>query len=281
MTAEVPTPPLPIDHVVHPTDFSPASEVALAHALTIALRARAALTLLHVDRSNSETSWSEFPSVRGMLERWGLLPPGSPRSAVPKLGIVVEKVVAAASDPVRAIANFLHENPAHLLVLATQAHDGIARWTSRAVAEPLAREARLPVLFLPDGVQGFVSRSDGGVTLRRVLLPADRDPAPRAAIAMAVRLAHAFDPGTRFSLLHVGEADAAPTPRLEPAAAWERIVRSGPVVDEIVAAAEALPADLIAMTTRGHDGFLDALRGSTTERVLRRAPCPVLAVPVG
>ena len=29
----------------------------------------------------------------------------------------------------------------------------------------------------------------------------------------------------------------------------------------------------------GRDGFPDALRGSTTERVLRRAPCPVLAIP--
>ena len=38
-------------------------------------------------------------------------------------------------------------------------------------------------------------------------------------------------------------------------------------------------ADLIAMTTAGHQGFLDALRGSTSERVLRHAPCPVLVVP--
>jgi nucleotide-binding universal stress UspA family protein len=39
------------------------------------------------------------------------------------------------------------------------------------------------------------------------------------------------------------------------------------------------PADLIAMATEGHKGFLDVLRGSTTERVLRDARCPVLAVP--
>jgi len=36
--------------------------------------------------------------------------------------------------------------------------------------------------------------------------------------------------------------------------------------------------DLVAMTTEGRHGFMDALRGSTTERVLRTAPCPVLAV---
>ena len=35
------------------------------------------------------------------------------------------------------------------------------------------------------------------------------------------------------------------------------------------------------MTTDGRDGFLDALRGSHSERVLRQAPAPVLAVPAG
>jgi nucleotide-binding universal stress UspA family protein len=38
-------------------------------------------------------------------------------------------------------------------------------------------------------------------------------------------------------------------------------------------------ADLIAMATQGRDGFMDALRGSTTEQVLRATRCPVLAVP--
>jgi nucleotide-binding universal stress UspA family protein len=33
------------------------------------------------------------------------------------------------------------------------------------------------------------------------------------------------------------------------------------------------------MATAGHQGLFDDLRGSTTERVLRDAPCPVLAIP--
>jgi nucleotide-binding universal stress UspA family protein len=34
------------------------------------------------------------------------------------------------------------------------------------------------------------------------------------------------------------------------------------------------------MSTDGRNGFLDALRGSHSERVLRRTPCPLLAIPV-
>ncbi|MGB1685776.1 MAG: universal stress protein [Pseudomonadales bacterium] len=33
------------------------------------------------------------------------------------------------------------------------------------------------------------------------------------------------------------------------------------------------------MPTQGRHGFLDALRGSTTEQVMRELQCPLLAVP--
>src|SRR5262249_15832419 len=56
-------------------------------------------------------------------------------------------------------------------------------------------------------------------------------------------------------------------------------VVEGPVEETILRIAQDHHADMIAMPTAGRDGFLDALRGSTTERVLRRAVCPVLAVP--
>ncbi len=60
---------------------------------------------------------------------------------------------------------------------------------------------------------------------------------------------------------------------------WLETTVSGDVVDSILAAARDTETELIVMATQGHDGFLDALRGSTTERVLGGADCPVLAVP--
>jgi nucleotide-binding universal stress UspA family protein len=45
-----------------------------------------------------------------------------------------------------------------------------------------------------------------------------------------------------------------------------------------VDAAIEFDVDAIAMPTAGHHGILDALRGSTTERVIRHAPCPVFAL---
>ena len=53
--------------------------------------------------------------------------------------------------------------------------------------------------------------------------------------------------------------------------------RSGDVVTEILESAQH--ADLTIMATEGRHGAFDALRGSVTERVVRGAPCPVLAEP--
>jgi nucleotide-binding universal stress UspA family protein len=58
------------------------------------------------------------------------------------------------------------------------------------------------------------------------------------------------------------------------------ILRTGDVVQSIVDAALEYDVDLIGMPTAGRHGIFDALRGSTTERVIRHAPCPVFAVPV-
>lgn len=57
-------------------------------------------------------------------------------------------------------------------------------------------------------------------------------------------------------------------------------VREGTVIETIISVAEEIGADIIAMPTAGRHGLFDALRGSVTERVLREAPCPVLAVPL-
>jgi len=270
--------------VFHPTDFTVASELAFAHALAIALGARSELTIFHATADELERAdWRSFPAVRGTLERWGLLESGSARDAVfERLGVAVNKVTGRADSPLRGVLDYFARNPADLVVLATHAREGAGAWLRKRVAEPLARAAGTPALFVRHGARGFVAPENGAVRLRRVLVPVDRDPRPQAAVDAALDLVRSLGAAPeRVVLLRVGETSDMPTVDVSgaPATAWERVTRRGDVVDGIVAAADELEADLIVIATRGHDGFLDALRGSTTERVLRRAPCPVLAVP--
>src|SRR5258706_12406674 len=96
--------------IFHPSDFSAASEVAFAHALKIALVAGTELALFHVESSPS-AKWQDFPAVRHTLERWKLLPKGSPRSAAGQLGIDVEKVIAAGQHPGEGCLGFCKNRP--------------------------------------------------------------------------------------------------------------------------------------------------------------------------
>jgi nucleotide-binding universal stress UspA family protein len=59
------------------------------------------------------------------------------------------------------------------------------------------------------------------------------------------------------------------------------MVTSGTPVDEILRAARRQQADLIVIGMRGVGRVARMLLGSTTDRVLRRARIPVLAVPTG
>jgi len=127
-----------VESIFHPSDFSEASEVAFAHALKIALETRAKLTVLHVE-AGSGVEWQDFPGVRDTLERWGLIPKGSPRSAVGQLGINVDKVTTSSKDPVKACLGFLEMHPADLIVLAVHQHEGRMRWLEKSVGKPIAR----------------------------------------------------------------------------------------------------------------------------------------------
>ena len=57
-------------------------------------------------------------------------------------------------------------------------------------------------------------------------------------------------------------------------------VREGSPFIEIMALAEEQKADLIVIATHGHTGLKHVLLGSVAEKVVRKAPCPVLTVRV-
>lgn len=272
-----------IDTVLHPTDFSDASLVAFHHALKAALIAKSRLTLLHV-ATGEAGELMNFPGVRETLGRWGLLPADSPPGAVPELGIDVRKITMKPDEPVASVLHYLEDHPAELIVLATHQHEGRIAWLGHSVAKPIARRSGQATLFIPEGDAGFVSAEDGSVSLKNILIPVAESPAAQPAVEAAVRLVSRLNlPGGTFTLLHVGDGDAMPAAQTPEVAGWvwKRITRTGDVIRGIVDAAHETDADLVVMSTDGRNGFLDALRGSHTERVLQHVPAPLLAVPEG
>ena len=82
--------------------------------------------------------------------------------------------------------------------------------------------------------------------------------------------------------MHVGTANTMPACRYPevPGWTWDKELRSGEVIGSIVNAAKEHKVDLVVMATDGRDGFLDGIRGSHSERVLRHGAAPLLTVPI-
>ncbi len=55
-------------------------------------------------------------------------------------------------------------------------------------------------------------------------------------------------------------------------------LREGHIAEQVLACARDTNADLIVLGTHGHTGLQHVLLGSTAERVVRLAPCPVLTI---
>jgi nucleotide-binding universal stress UspA family protein len=147
--------------------------------------------------------------------------------------------------------------------------------------------------------------SPTAINLKRILVPVDFSPLSKKALLYAARLAQQFN--AEVTLFHVVEPEIppafdgymiAPPPISNGATAshagrmktWvssarnagvERIgstIRAGLAAFEIVEAAKELDVDLIVIATHGYKGWKHFAIGSTAERVVRAAPCPVLVV---
>jgi len=141
------------------------------------------------------------------------------------------------------------------------------------------------------------------MSIRTILVPTDFSEHSNAALDLAVDLAQSLS--ARLVLLHsywvsismaasiwvippdfmdrLGEAARNQLVVLQKRA-LDRGVRcelhltTRPVVEAILEAAGELPAELIAIGTHGHTGVKHVVLGSTAERIVRLAPCPVLTV---
>lgn len=269
--------------IFHPSDFTKTSEVAFAHALAIAVRSKAHLQLMHADVDDSP-NWEDFPSVREILSQWKAIPEKDGKERFGELGLTVSKVIASSNNPVLACLNFFEVHDVDLIVLSVHQRDGLMRWLAGdEVEEKISSASKLNTLFVPAGLNGFVSTIDGSIQLKSILVPVVKKPRPEASLQFAQKLISSLGPESGLvTLLHVGESDTMPFLEYPTVGGWEwkRSRVEGDAVESILRVADDIEADLIIMTTDGPDRFLDGLRGTTSERVLRKAKCPVAVIPV-
>ncbi len=270
--------------IVLPTDLGEGSEIVFAHGLQLALETHCQLLLVHVHpRSDEEVNWTRLPTVKELLTRWGRLSADAAIADFERLGTCVRAEDLVGPRAAEKLVAGVDWTKTDLLVVGTHQRRGLTRILRGSVAETVAREGDVPTLFVGQATRGFVDPASGQVSLKRVLLPVCRGFDPDGVLDTVIRLVEALAQDTEFVFLHMGDQASAPpglvskAPR--PGHAVATVILPGPVVPGIVEQARALSADLIVMVTEGHDSPGDALWGSKTEKVIRQAPCPVLALP--
>ena len=171
--------------------------------------------------------------------------------------------------------------------------------------KPTSKQAKPAAKPTPDNSAApVIDLVPSYLQLKKILVPVDFSEFSVKALRYAVRFAEQF--GALLVLVHVVEPVHYPESVIIPPAmeqanqerlklarsalaefarkrvpatiTVEAFTRLGQPFSEITAASAELNVDLIVIATHGHTGLKHLLLGSTAERVVRLAPCPVLTV---
>lgn len=288
------------------TDFSGESLAGVRYAVALAEKLGATIALLYVVEPASRLSGLE--SV--VLAREDSEVVALARAQLATLakregkGDVVVTSSVRTGKPFHEITTAAREHGADAIVIGTHGYTGAKRVLLGSTAERVVRHAPCPVLTVPTRT---LSKRDGkapAFKMKKILVPIDFSNISKEALPWATFLAAHF--GAELFLLHIVEKlpiddllgralTNAPILSLmkQAEAHLERmagnlskstgvnvaaLVRDGTPFEAICHAAKTMGADLVLLTTHGYTGLKHVWLGSTAERVVRHAPCPVLAV---
>ena len=285
----------PIRTILHPSDLAPESDCALEHVRLLAARFDAHVTLYHAlevpARAWVRAAGHEEELRRRLAAEAGLELERRARGLSAHDVLVEPDVSAPALLVDVALLRLIHSTRPDLVVMGTHSRATLGSFFLGSVTQEVLRHGGRPVLAVgPRCIPPL-----HGYT--RIVMPTDFSEASRRAFPLAGLLARAFD-------AEVVAVHAVPRPILaaladNPYALAAGVpsvgavrdfvagldgvrvtprVEQGPAWDRIVAVARDLEADLVVMATQGADSLGDRILGSQTERVIRHASCPVLAV---
>lgn len=294
-----------VREVLVPTDFSECGEAALPHAVAWARRHRARLHVLHVGAFDPENPFDPAHHVDDAESMWAELREraeeeiGESLARVGPPDLDVVRAVERAPSPARGILDYADRHAIDLVVMGTHGRRGFRSLLIGSVTEEVIREAAVPVLAVRER-----ELVEPPVPPSRIVVPLDFSDAAVPTVRTAREIAAPFH--AELLLLHVIEEvlvpdfyyPAAPAlygPELR-SEAGDRlhetfVAAGGPAVRvtyhviggraalDIPRFVEEHAADLVVMPTHGLSGVERLLLGSTTDKVLRRAACPVLVLP--
>ncbi len=272
--------------ILFPTDFSEHSNKAFPYATSLAQGYGAKIVMMHVaeleeeDPANPAHTFPALDSYDGVVE--------------------TERVIIRGHAPYKDILDVSRSRNCDLIVMATHGRSSLSQFfLGGSIAEDVARFSKIPVLIVKiehdEPAESYTGR------LKEILFTTDFSEAADSALPFAVSFAQKF--GSKLFALHVIDDDSVEfykaaginkdegfkdrieeflKTRLASLPGGEAIasvnVAEGRAEREIVKFADENEIDMIVMATQGHGILEDEILGTTTDRVIRHASCPVLTV---
>lgn len=294
-----------IKTIVCTTDFSDFSNGAIPFGVALAKEFGAKLYLCHVIDLSSVAMYGEGFSDPLMLEsKITDYAHEHLKDLIGDTDIEWESLtsVGHTADEIALIAK---EKGADLVVSATHGRSGLKRLILGSVTERLMRTLPCPMYIVRSLEREPTAPAMAEMKLKRILVgcdfSADSDLAVQYGLSLAqyfqteLYLAHVLEPSVYKDMLTHSAGSAGLgreglreklTQKLngmvpEDAKQWctpETLLLAGHPSDELTKYALVHEVDLIVLGVRGHSVMESLLVGSTTDRVVRQAPCPVLSV---
>jgi nucleotide-binding universal stress UspA family protein len=287
------------------TDFSDFSNHVVPYAVALAREFKAKLYLCHViDLSSAAIYGEAVLAMEEQQSRMTAFAHGEIRKLVEKAPLEWEPLVTIG-NPALEIARLAEEKGVDLAIAASHGRSGLKRLILGSVTERLMRTLPCPLLVVRSPEYGFVKSAEQEIQLKQIMVghdfSSDSDLALQYGLSLAqefqavLHLIHVVEPPSYEDLVKPAsmardkfQQDVRRRLREklinmvpEEARAWCTPVATllaGEPHDELTKYALVNSIDLIILGVRGHSLVESLFVGSTTDRVIRAAPCPVLSV---
>ncbi len=279
-------PKFKISRILAPTDFSDLATQALRYAGELAKRTGSELVVLYADPFLPPPHFTsaQIDSIASALA-------AQKENAKVELGKYVSEIISVEvrhqtmvveGHAVSAIVQTAEEIDASVIVMGTHGRSGLNRLMLGSVTERVLHETSRPLLTVRPSDRAVEAASAPPT----ILCPVSRRDDTLEVLEQAIDFAESI--GARISILHVressGDIDGGALRDLE---SWipERLrantsitMLEGDPAEVVIEHARSSNADLIIIGAR-HRPFSDTtVIGTTTSRITRHAPCPVLTI---
>ncbi len=297
--------------ILCPTDFGESAEEALRYAAMFASQYDAELTMMHVVSlfsNGPSTAEKQISEMGQYAEKFADQLHQQADEIIDRTiedeshrHLKMKKLTIRGFSPDQEIIRVAKEMDIDLIVMGTYGRGGVSHLLFGSTAEQVVRMANCPVLT----VRHHVPHTFDFQQIRSILFPTDFSGYSKKALPYALSFAESY--GASLHVLHVFEQRVHPafyimdksTPfaldeglrdraldaldefvydELKDKINFKCEVTGGKPFVEIINYARANEIDLIVIATHGLTGLEYMVIGSTTERVVRKAPCPVLSI---